>query len=303
MRRVAVTGGSGKLGQAVVAELLGADWEVFNFDQRAPAAPVCPFTRIDFTDYGPTVEALTGIDQLHSGVDALVHLAAIPGASYTAPSVTFANNITSTYNVFAAAPLAGIKNIVWASSETLCGYPFDVAPPAVPLTEEMPPQANVTYALVKRLEQEMAVQYCRLDPDVKMTGLRYSYVTEESEYALLPGLQADPAARRWNMWSYVDVRDVARATRLALERRATGMDAIIVAAADTVMQRPAWELLAEFLPATAVPADFGAHQSVLSSAKAARLLGYEPRYTWRELAGQRLLCPLKAEVEAIDSLP
>jgi nucleoside-diphosphate-sugar epimerase len=281
MARVAITGGSGKLGRAVVGELLEAGWEVFNFDQRPPAVVLCPFTRIDFTDYGQTVEALTGIDQLHRGVDALVHLAAIPGASYAAPSVTFANNITSTYNVFAAARLAGIKNIVWASSETLCGYPFDSAPEAVPLTEETPPQANVTYSLVKRLEEEMAAQYCRLDPRLKMTGLRYSYVVEEAEYALHPGLDADPAARRWNMWSYVDVRDAAHATRLALERPATGMDAIIIAAADTVMQRPTRELLAEFFPSTVVPADFGSHQSVLSIAKAARLLGYKPEHSWR----------------------
>jgi nucleoside-diphosphate-sugar epimerase len=281
MARVAVTGGSGKLGRAVVAELLEAGCEVFNFDQRPPGTALCPFTRIDFTDYGQTVEAMTGIDQLHGGVDAVVHLAAIPGAAYTAPSVTFANNITSTYNVFAAARLAGVKNIVWASSETLCGYPFDTAPLAVPLNEEMPPQGNVTYSLVKKLEEEMAAQYCRLDPALKMIGLRYSYVAEPAEYALLPSLETEPAARRWNMWSYVDVRDAARATRLALELPAVGMDAVIVAAADTVMQRPTRDLLSEFFPATAVPANFGTHQSVLSTAKASRVLGYKPEYTWR----------------------
>jgi nucleoside-diphosphate-sugar epimerase len=282
MASVAVTGGSGKLGQAVVAELAGAGWQVFNFDQRPPAATLSPFTQIDFTNYGQTVEALTGIDQLHSGVDAVVHLAAIPGASYTAPSVTFTNNITSTYNVFAAARLAGIKNIVWASSETLSGYPFDTAPEAVPLTEDMPPQANVTYSLVKRLEEEMAAQFCRLDPSLKMIGLRYSYVVDPSDYQFHPDLEQDPASRRWNMWSYVDVRDAAHATRLALELPAAGMNTFIVAAADTVMGRPTRDLLAEFFPSTVVPDDFGAHQSVLSSAKAARVLGYKAIHSWRD---------------------
>jgi nucleoside-diphosphate-sugar epimerase len=126
-----VTGGSSNLGQAIAAELHDSGWEVFNFGQRPAAVAMRPGTRIDFTDYGQTAEALTGIDQPHSGVDALVQLAAIPGASHIAPSVTFANNPTSTYNIFAAARRAGIRNIVWASGETLPGYPFESAPWAV----------------------------------------------------------------------------------------------------------------------------------------------------------------------------
>jgi nucleoside-diphosphate-sugar epimerase len=104
MARVVVTGGSGKPGRAVIAELLAHGWTVVNLDRAPPPVPmpeeVCRFTRIDFTDYGQTVEALTSIDGGYSGVDAAVDLAAIPGPSQAANAATSANNITSTYNVF-----------------------------------------------------------------------------------------------------------------------------------------------------------------------------------------------------------
>src|SRR5688500_3075206 len=128
MTRVVVTGGSGKLGRAVVDELLDHGYEVVNIDHAPPAAPRCPYTRIDLTDlpaYGQTCEALSGIDARYPSVDAVVHLAAIPGPGAAANAATFANNVTASYNVFAAARAAGITNVVWASSETLLGLPFE----------------------------------------------------------------------------------------------------------------------------------------------------------------------------------
>jgi len=106
MTRVVVTGGSGKLGRAVVDELLDHGYEVVNIDHVPPAAPRCPYTRIDLTDYGQTFEALSGIDARYPSVDAVVHLAAIPGPGAAANAATFANNVTASYNVFAAARAA-----------------------------------------------------------------------------------------------------------------------------------------------------------------------------------------------------
>ena len=127
-QQVVVTGGSGKLGRAVVADLLQHGWAVLNVDQRPPPADQgCPHVRIDLTDFGQAVEALTTIPA--DGVDAVVHLAAIPAPGIRSNAATFANNAPSTYNVFAAARLAGIRNVVWASSETVLGLPFDSPPP------------------------------------------------------------------------------------------------------------------------------------------------------------------------------
>src|SRR6476469_728717 len=246
MARVVVTGGSGKLGRAVVSDLLEHGWEVHNLD-RVPA-DACPYTRVDLTDYGQVVEALTGIDDRYQDVDAVVHLAAIPAPGMTANATTFANNVPSTYNVFSAARLAGIRNVVWASSETVLGLPFDTPPPYLPVDEDYPPRPESTYSLVKTLEEQMAVQLCRWDPSLKMIGLRFSNVMYPADYQGFAAFQQDETLRKWNLWGYIDARDGAQAVRLALGHQSTGADVFIIANADTVMTRSSAALAAAVFP-------------------------------------------------------
>jgi len=282
MSRVVVTGGSGKLGRAVVADLLAHGWEVHNLDLVAPAEPLCEHTRIDLTDYGQVVEAFTGIDARYDGLDAVVHLAAIPGPGVAANAATFANNVPSTYNVFAAARLAGIRNVVWASSETVLGLPFDTPPPYVPVDEEYAGRPETAYSLGKLLDEQMAAQFCRWDPALKIIGLRFSNVMAPADYEAFPSFDADASLRSWNLWSYIDARDGAQAVRLALAHDQPGFEVFIVANADTVMTRPNTELLAEVYPDVRRARDFGDHETLLSIEKAKRVLGYQPRHSWRD---------------------
>ena len=127
-----------------------------------------------------------------------MHLGAIPAPGLSPNAATFSNNMTSTYNVFSAARLAGITNIVWASSETVLGLPFDIPPPYVPVDEEYPGRPQSTYSVVKFLEEHLAAQLCRWDPRLKMIGLRFSNVMEPADYPAFPGYDADPLARKWN---------------------------------------------------------------------------------------------------------
>lgn len=289
MSRVAVTGGSGKLGRFAVAELLAHGWSVVNLD-RVPPAEALPgeaFTRIDFTEYGQAAEALTAIDDRYRGVDALVHLAAIPAPGLTANAATFANNMPATYNVFAAARLAGIRNVVWASSETVLGLPFDTPPPYLPVDEEYPGRPESTYSLVKHLEEQMAAQFCRWDPRLKMIGLRFSNVMAPADYAEFPSFDADPSLRKWNLWSYIDGRDGAQAIRLALDHQATGVNVFIISSPDSVMSRPTAALAAEVFPGVRVTRELGTHETLLSCDKARRVLGYRPAHTWRDEVGDR----------------
>ena len=87
--------------------------------------------RVDLTDTGQVLEALTGVDDVHDGLDAVVHLAAIPAAGRTTGGATFANNVVATHNVFTAARRAEIRSVVWASSETVLGLPFTARPAAL----------------------------------------------------------------------------------------------------------------------------------------------------------------------------
>jgi nucleoside-diphosphate-sugar epimerase len=282
MARVAVTGGSGKLGRAVVAHLVDHGWDVVTLDRKRAEPQRGDFVHVELTDYGQVVDALSAVDDRYQRLDAVVHLGAIPAPGLSPNAATFSNNMTSTYNVFSAARLAGITNIVWASSETVLGLPFDTPPPYVPVDEEYPGRPQSTYSVVKFLEEHLAGQLCRWDPRLKMVGLRFSNVMEPSDYPDFPGYDADPLLRKWNLWAYIDARDGAQAVRLALEHQATGVDIFIIANADTVMSRPNRELLDAVFPDVPVHGEIGEHDTLLSIDKARRVLGYQPIHSWRD---------------------
>ena len=288
MSTVAVTGSSGKLGRHVVAHLADHGHRVIALDRTPdPHSPAAAFVRVDLTDTGQVLEALTGVDDVHDGLDAVVHLAAIPAPGLTTNGATFANNIAATHNVFAAARRAGIRTVVWASSETVLGLPFADPPPYIPVDEEYQPRPNSTYSLVKTLEEEMARQFCRWVPELAMVGLRFSNVMDPDDYARFPEFDADPRSRSWNLWGYIDGRDGAQAVRRALEYCAaghTGVEVFVIANADTVMSRPSAELAAEVFPDVPVTRPLGEHETLLSIDKARRVLGYAPEHSWRDAA-------------------
>src|SRR5579862_1913058 len=129
MAKIAVTGGSGKAGKVVVRDLHEHGHEVLSIDLKpspvasGPDSPI-PFLPADLTDFGQTLEALSGGERL-PGIEAVVHLAAIPSPVHGTPDQVFRTNITSTHTVFSAAARLGLERVVWASSETTLGLPFD----------------------------------------------------------------------------------------------------------------------------------------------------------------------------------
>jgi len=278
--KIALTGGSGKLGSTVLQELRSAGHAVVNFDHAGPRED--GFVRVNLTNYGEVVDAIFGVDDVHSGFDAVVHLAALPAPGMVSDVATFHNNIIATYNVFHAAHRAQIKNIVYASSETVLGLPFDVPPPYLPVDEEYPARPESTYSLVKHLEEQMAIEMARWDPELKIVALRFSNVINADGYADFPTFDADPALRHWNLWGYIDARDGAQAIEKALEWETKGFDRFIITAADTVMTRPNAELVAAFFPTVPLKRALGTNETLLSISKARRVLGYEPTHFWRD---------------------
>lgn len=282
--RVLVTGAQGKLGRAVVSHLRSLGVSVLATDRpRGDAREITgEFVAADLTDYGQVRDLVGGAVDEHAAVDAVVHLAAVPAPGLLTNAATFANNATATYNVFAACRAAGVRRIVWASSETVLGLPFDSPPPYAPVDEDYAPRPESTYSLVKVLEEEMARQFCRWDPELVMVGLRFSNVMDVADYAAFPAFDADPRARRWNLWGYIDARDGAQAVERALDYAVTGAEVFIIANADTVMSRSSASLMAEVYPDVRLTTELGEHETLLSIDKARRLLGFEPRHSWRD---------------------
>ncbi|HUH84316.1 MAG TPA: NAD(P)-dependent oxidoreductase [Stellaceae bacterium] len=289
MTSVVVTGGSGKAGRAVIRELVEHGHRVMNVDLVPPREPLCHFFKADLADIGQAVEAIRRaagtIDRRRTPLgetEAVIHLAGIPAPSLAPDAVTFQNNLISTYNVFSAATLFGVKRVVWASSETAFGLPLTRSPPAfVPVTEEHPLVPETGYALAKVLSEKMAQEMHRWNPGTRFVAFRISNIFDEGDYAQIRSFSADPGVRQWNLWSWVDARDVAQACRLALEAPVAGADEFIVAAADTLMEQPSRELMARAFPGVPLRGEIGAHETLLSIEKAKRVLGYRPRYTWR----------------------
>ncbi|HKZ29346.1 MAG TPA: NAD(P)-dependent oxidoreductase [Acidimicrobiia bacterium] len=275
MNKVVVTGGSGKAGRAVVNELNERGYQTLNVDQTIPPASWGWALAADLTDLGQTYEALRG-------ADAVVHLAAIPAPEMRPEQETFRNNILSTYNVFSAAADLGLEKVVWASSETVLGLPFEKElPDYAPIDEQQTPYPESSYALSKLLGEQMAAQFNRRFA-LPFAGLRISNIMEPDEYAKFPNFWDDPTIRKWNLWGYVDVRDVAQATRLALQLDVPGSEQYIVAATDTVMNRSSQGLMEEVFPTVEIRRDLGEFETLLSIDKARQVLGYEPDYSWRD---------------------
>ena len=290
MKNVVVTGGSGKAGRAVCRHLVDQGYSVLNVDVQPSSDPVCPFYKVDLNDLAQVLDAMQwtgGKDhpfRKFRTPDAVVHFAAIPAPDLTPEDLTFRNNVVSTYNVFDAAIRAGVKRIVWASSETTLGLPFspDNPPAYAPVDEDHPMRPESAYSLSKDLGEEMARQMQRWKPDTSFIGLRLSNVMEPADYKRFADWQDDAHFREWNLWGYIDARDCAQAVRKAIEVNFEGADHFIIANADTVMERDSAALMAEVYPDVPLRKELAGTETLLSIEKARRVLGYEPEYHWRQ---------------------
>jgi len=282
MTTVAVTGACGKAGRAVVADLLAHGYDLRATDLVGVPGDESelgtPLIHADLTDYGQVIEVL-------AGAQAVVHLANIPAPGRATPPATINTNNTINTNVFLAASRLGLRKVVWASSETTLGLPFAEPPQYAPVDEAHYPVPTTTYALSKVIAEETARHISTLS-GIPFVGLRLSNIFRAEDYAHVPEFWHDARSRSWNLWAYVDARDVAQAFRRALETPTTGSQNVIIAAADTIMDRPTVELLAEVFPNVPVTRDLAEYETLLAIDAAHQLLGYWPEHTWRdEVAG------------------
>src|SRR5579859_8196213 len=274
-KRICVTGASGRAGRVTVAELLDHGYDVVPTDRVKPQHDLgTDMLLAELTDYGQAAEVL-------AGVDAVVHLANIPAPGIQTPAATFNANMAMNFNVFQAAAQAGLERVVWASSETTLGLPFDVPPRYAPVDEDHYPYPTTTYALSKVASETIAAQIAGWS-SIPFTGLRFSNILGPTDYELFPSYWPDPRARKWNLWGYIDERDAAAACRLALEAPAEGSASYIIAAADTVMNRSSASLLNEVFPGVPRTREVGEFESLLATGRAREALGFVPRHSWRD---------------------
>lgn len=279
-RAITVTGSQGLVGQAVVAELRARGHRVTTFDlrvgsfvsptgsERALAGDVC--------DAGDVVDAL-------DGADTVVHLAGIPGSRMASDGRTFGVNVNGTYNVFRMAARLGVRRVVWASTESVFGVPFGEHPPAyLPIDEEHPRLPRTAYATSKIVCEGLA-DLIASTSDTSFVGLRLVHVMSEEDYSNLPEYWAGATGKSWDLWSYVDLRDVASAVASAVEVELSGATCALISAADTVSPAPTLDLVhAAFADRVPVRPGLEGNAAAFSTGYAKQLLGFEPRHSWRD---------------------
>ena len=282
--KVLITGAHGKVGRAATQALLDAGHDVLATDLTRPgferrAEGTARYQMADLTDAG---EAFAVV----SGVDAVVHVAAIPEPTGNPAHVVFRTNLMATFNVLEAAVRFGVKRFVNISSETVPGFFFperDFLPDYAPVDEEHPVHPQDPYALSKHFgEQLMNAAVER--SDIRCISLRPSWVQNEGNYEQNLGPQVrDAAVLSPNLWSYIDVYDLADAIVLATEADLPGHEVFYIASPDNVGGRDFGEILHKYYGDTIElrPTD-RPDASGISSAKAQRMLGWTPKRSWRD---------------------
>lgn len=274
--KIAITGGNGRLGSEATASARSRGHQVTVIDRTGD--PDAQTAIIDLTDFDSVEAAISD-----GGFDAVVHLAGMPGRSRVPGDVLFHNNMLTSYNVLTAARHASVRKIVFASSETILGLPFDSSPTELPIVETSPTSYLVghDYGMVKYLEDVIAQQMAAADPELSISAIMLTTIVLPEMYADFGGFEADARGRGYNLWSYTDVRDAAQGVVLAAEYGEPGYERFILAADDTVMATPTAELVARHHPTSRLRRDLGSHESLFSNEKAKRMLGFSPQFSWR----------------------
>lgn len=287
--KVAVTGGTGSwdrgLGPVVIAALEAKGHDVTNLDRAVPGGiERHGFIKVDLTDYGQTFAAL-------HGHDAVIQLAANgePDWDHVSGAARFHVNTMIAYNVFQAACFLGMKKVVWASSETVLGFPFTIPPSVLPTNDEDPPIPTSSYGISKAVTEDLA-RHMNRRYGVPFVGLRFSNIFYDmpghtTGYDRIPKFWDDLHSKKFDLWAYVDARDTADACVQALESDIAGAEVMTIGAVDTVMRQTNQELIDACFPGCKLLPGTGPHDSLISIDAARRLIGYDPKWTWRRVLG------------------
>ncbi|MPZ75773.1 MAG: NAD-dependent epimerase/dehydratase family protein [Deltaproteobacteria bacterium] len=277
VKKIVVTGGSGRLGQLVIHELLSHDYRVLSLDRVPPAANLCPSWIADLRSSGHLYEALTN-------AYGVVHLGAYQAPGLAPDAEIFGNNVTASYNVLKAAGDLGVKKVVIASSTAAFGFiyaqkPF--LPEYLPLDEKHPSRPQDPYGLSKVVGEQIAGSIVTTHSEMTICSLRLPGVNFDPNYGLLRERWKNPGARANTSWAYIDARDAATACRLALQVEFTGHEVMIVAAPTSSMREPTAELVAKYLDKR-IPTAPGltGNWSGVDSTKANKLLGFKAEHVW-----------------------
>jgi UDP-glucose 4-epimerase len=271
--RIAVTGGSGRVGRAVIEAALAQGHSVVSIDRTLPAEntprPEVTFLQADITQYADLEQALRGCD-------ALIHLAAIPAPGGHPDHVVHNNNVVGSYNALSAAAHLGIQRVCQASSINATGAAYSRWPryDYLPLDEEHPTYNEDPYSLSKWICELQGDSFARRYEQMTIASLRFHWVVPDRGVAVqYSGRIGEVVAK--HLWGYTRLDATARACLLALTPKFQGHEAFYIVAPDTMIDTPSLELARKYFPDVPVRGDLSGNQGFYDCSKAERLLGWK----------------------------
>ncbi|MCJ8330238.1 MAG: NAD(P)-dependent oxidoreductase [Lentisphaeria bacterium] len=274
MKKIAVTGAGGDIGQVLLEHLKGLDYDVVAIDLNVKHLKdrrnrfAC-----DLTNLGNLCSVL-------KDCDAIVHLAAHPGGNGASQSYIFENNMMSSYNVFEAAAILGINTIVAASSTNAAGNDCNVDThyKYLPLDEAHSSHPDEAYGLAKLLTEKVADGYVLRYPDMKVISLRLPYIYfDDHSKCLSQNPKKEPSLYTW-----LHVQEVVMVIGLALKAGLPGHEVFYVQADETTSARDTMDLMKDFFPGLNIREAIPGRKSPISNEKAKRLLKWVPDPKYQE---------------------
>jgi nucleoside-diphosphate-sugar epimerase len=277
--RVLVTGASGTIGSATTEYLVANGIAVTALSLAGPFPPGAD--RVFEGDATSTEDVARAFD----GVDAVVHLAAIPHPNLGTPQKVFSTNVVSTFTVLAQAGEQNVKRAVIASSINAIGYPFNrhrPKPAYFPLDEAMPPDTEDAYSLSKIVDEATARMAARRW-GIDVVALRFPFVGQgERLLDRARHVRSKPADYVAEAWAYLDLRDATRAVLLSLLAPVSGCEVIGLSARDTFLETPTADALAEYAPGAPVRAEILGRTAAIDTSRAQTILGFIPAHSIHE---------------------
>lgn len=277
---ILVTGGSGRVGRHVMAELAETGEEVMVFDRQPPSEPAgTAFVAGDVTDLGQVVGACA-----LASAEAVIHLAAVPIAGRTTDDVLFRTNVLGTFNVYEAAFRLGIPRVVLVSSDAVYGWPLcaaDLLPEYLPIDERHPVHPQHPWSLSKLVGEQVAASYAERGGP-RSVVLRPPRVLDQAARVALRAAGGAAVRPQFEPFGWVGARDLATAVRLAVRTPGLRSEVLLVCADDSCAGEPLAELLPRLDPRMGpLASQLTGIQSALSNKRAREVLGWRPKETWR----------------------
>ena len=291
METIAVAGGNGKIGSAVLAELGDHGYRTVNLSRgRRKEDHADEYRRTDLLDAGEVYGSLASSD-----ADAVVHMGTIPAPTSSPGHVCYESNVVTTWHVLEAAHELGLESVVLPSSINAVGAGYQDAPAEIeylPVDEDHPLTPRDPYALGKEAIERAGAGHGRLPDAPSIVALRYPWVATTEELrqrfasaertpADLPDDWADTA--RDSLFSYLHLADAATIARRAVEADVDEFETFWAVAADTSVDGPTAALVERYYPDAAVRRPLEERESLVSIRKARERLDWEPEHSWTDL--------------------